>query len=83
VSDTHPLTFVDVFAGCGGLSVGLMQAGWTGAAGVFLAACACTVAASQCFPGGTSSPRSRRDPRRFDRKLFSYLAGQGHEAKER
>ena len=25
---TH--TFVDVFAGCGGLSLGLMQAGWTG-----------------------------------------------------
>lgn len=24
------LTFVDVFAGCGGLSLGLMQAGWTG-----------------------------------------------------
>jgi DNA (cytosine-5)-methyltransferase 1 len=24
------LTFIDVFAGCGGLSLGLMQAGWTG-----------------------------------------------------
>lgn len=27
---TKPLTFVDAFAGCGGLSLGLMQAGWTG-----------------------------------------------------
>jgi DNA (cytosine-5)-methyltransferase 1 len=25
-----PLSFVDVFAGCGGLSLGLMQAGWKG-----------------------------------------------------
>lgn len=25
-----PLTFIDAFAGCGGLSLGLMQAGWTG-----------------------------------------------------
>ncbi|MDH5561428.1 MAG: DNA cytosine methyltransferase [Deltaproteobacteria bacterium] len=24
------LTFIDIFAGCGGLSLGLMQAGWTG-----------------------------------------------------
>lgn len=29
-SSTKPLTFVDAFAGCGGLSLGLMQAGWTG-----------------------------------------------------
>jgi DNA (cytosine-5)-methyltransferase 1 len=27
---TRPLTFIDVFAGCGGLSLGLMQAGWKG-----------------------------------------------------
>lgn len=27
---TKPLTFIDAFAGCGGLSLGLMQAGWTG-----------------------------------------------------
>jgi DNA (cytosine-5)-methyltransferase 1 len=27
---TKKLTFVDVFAGCGGLSLGLMQAGWSG-----------------------------------------------------
>ena len=27
----NTLTFVDVFAGCGGLSLGLMNAGWTGA----------------------------------------------------
>jgi DNA (cytosine-5)-methyltransferase 1 len=26
----NPLTFVDAFAGCGGLSLGLMQAGWIG-----------------------------------------------------
>ena len=29
-SSTKPLTFIDAFAGCGGLSLGLMQAGWTG-----------------------------------------------------
>ncbi|MEB1529021.1 DNA cytosine methyltransferase [Xanthomonas sp. WHRI 7945] len=29
-SSAKPLTFVDAFAGCGGLSLGLMQAGWTG-----------------------------------------------------
>ena len=27
---SKPLTFIDAFAGCGGLSLGLMQAGWTG-----------------------------------------------------
>jgi DNA (cytosine-5)-methyltransferase 1 len=30
VKDTGGFTFVDVFAGCGGLSLGLMQAGWSG-----------------------------------------------------
>lgn len=30
----EPLTFVDVFAGCGGLSLGLMRAGWKGLFGV-------------------------------------------------
>lgn len=29
-SSTKPLTFIDAFAGCGGLSLGLMQAGWIG-----------------------------------------------------
>lgn len=29
-STVNPLTFIDAFAGCGGLSLGLMQAGWTG-----------------------------------------------------
>lgn len=29
-SSSKPLTFIDAFAGCGGLSLGLMQAGWTG-----------------------------------------------------
>lgn len=29
-SSARPLTFIDAFAGCGGLSLGLMQAGWTG-----------------------------------------------------
>ncbi len=29
-ASTKPLTFVDAFAGCGGLSLGLMQAGWKG-----------------------------------------------------
>ncbi len=29
-TSTKPLTFIDAFAGCGGLSLGLMQAGWTG-----------------------------------------------------
>jgi DNA (cytosine-5)-methyltransferase 1 len=29
-TSTRRLTFVDAFAGCGGLSLGLMQAGWTG-----------------------------------------------------
>ncbi|MCW0389428.1 DNA cytosine methyltransferase [Xanthomonas sacchari] len=29
-SSAKPLTFVDAFAGCGGLSLGLMQAGWVG-----------------------------------------------------
>lgn len=29
-SSAKPLTFIDAFAGCGGLSLGLMQAGWTG-----------------------------------------------------
>ncbi len=29
-SSTPPPTFVDVFAGCGGLSLGLMRAGWRG-----------------------------------------------------
>lgn len=29
-STAKPLTFIDAFAGCGGLSLGLMQAGWTG-----------------------------------------------------
>lgn len=28
--DTRAVTFVDVFAGCGGLSLGLMQSGWKG-----------------------------------------------------
>lgn len=27
---SQPYTFVDIFAGCGGLSLGLMQAGWKG-----------------------------------------------------
>lgn len=26
----RPITFIDIFAGCGGLSLGLMQAGWNG-----------------------------------------------------
>ncbi len=26
----NKLSFIDIFAGCGGLSLGLMQAGWTG-----------------------------------------------------
>ena len=30
ISRNKPLTFVDIFAGCGGLSLGLMQAGWQG-----------------------------------------------------
>ena len=30
VSYTQDLTFVDIFAGCGGLSLGLIQAGWKG-----------------------------------------------------
>ncbi|MEN9307727.1 MAG: hypothetical protein RL173_1659 [Fibrobacterota bacterium] len=29
-SSSKPLTFIDAFAGCGGLSLGLMQAGWIG-----------------------------------------------------
>lgn len=29
-SSAKPLTFIDAFAGCGGLSLGLMQSGWTG-----------------------------------------------------
>jgi DNA (cytosine-5)-methyltransferase 1 len=29
-SSAKPLTFIDAFAGCGGLSLGLLQAGWTG-----------------------------------------------------
>lgn len=29
-AQTRGLSFVDAFAGCGGLSLGLMQAGWTG-----------------------------------------------------
>ena len=29
-SSAKPLTFIDAFAGCGGLSLGLMQAGWIG-----------------------------------------------------
>lgn len=29
-SSAKQLTFIDAFAGCGGLSLGLMQAGWTG-----------------------------------------------------
>lgn len=29
-SSAKPLTFIDAFAGCGGLSLGLMQAGWAG-----------------------------------------------------
>ena len=29
-SRTRPITFIDIFAGCGGLSLGLMQAGWKG-----------------------------------------------------
>lgn len=30
MAKSHSLTFVDIFAGCGGLSLGLMQAGWKG-----------------------------------------------------
>ena len=30
MTNTIKLSFVDVFAGCGGLSLGLMQAGWKG-----------------------------------------------------
>ncbi|MCI0462784.1 MAG: DNA cytosine methyltransferase [Gemmataceae bacterium] len=30
MSDTNQFTFIDVFAGCGGLSLGLMQARWKG-----------------------------------------------------
>lgn len=29
-NSAKPLTFIDAFAGCGGLSLGLMQAGWVG-----------------------------------------------------
>jgi len=28
--ENKQLTFIDLFAGCGGLSLGLMQAGWKG-----------------------------------------------------
>ena len=30
MSNDSPLSFVDLFAGCGGLSLGLMQSGWNG-----------------------------------------------------
>lgn len=30
LAHSHSITFVDIFAGCGGLSLGLMQAGWKG-----------------------------------------------------
>lgn len=30
IEKNRPLTFVDIFAGCGGLSLGLMQSGWNG-----------------------------------------------------
>ena len=52
-------TFVDLFAGCGGLSVGLMQAGWRGLFGIECQSDAYATLAANLLDGNRHSYRNR------------------------
>jgi DNA (cytosine-5)-methyltransferase 1 len=90
VAGVHsPPTFIDLFAGCGGLSLGLLNAGWRGLFAVerdefaFSTLKTNLIEGSKCsqiewpdwIPAGKMAIRTFLQKLRDDKKLFHYLHG--------